>query len=96
MDGTAIRLREYEREIQRKVNRALSAIEVALAQWEMSPEKAEDMAGRIEVLKRFHQQFSEWERMSIIEYSARQDAESSAERLEQFADLCTEFEGYFR
>jgi len=93
MDNEAIRLREYEREVQRKVNKALSKIEVAIAQWDMSAEKPEELAQQIEALKSFHYYFSEWERISVMGCSANPDAASTAERLEQFADLCDEFRG---
>lgn len=93
MDDYAIRLREYEREVQRKVNKALSKIEVALAQWEMSAEKPEELAQQIEMLRSFYHYFSEWERMSVIGCSQNPDVESTAGRLEHFADLCDEFRG---
>lgn len=95
MDDTLIRIREYERELQRKVNKALSAAEVAIAQWDLAKDRPRELEGQIEDLKRFHKAFSDWERMSIIEYSTRSDAESVAMRLDKFSDLCREFEGRF-
>lgn len=93
MNDIAIRMREFERAAQRKVNKALSTIEVAVAQWEMSPEKTEEMAERINRLQNFHYFFSQWERMSIIECSVHPDVESTSHRLEEFAHLCEQFGG---
>lgn len=93
MDDSAIRLKEYERELQRKVNKALSKIEVVVAQWNMSAEKPEALAAQIDALRRFHQSFSEWERISIVGCSQEPNVESTADRLEQFADLCEQFRG---
>lgn len=87
-----VRMREVERETQQKVNKALSAIEVAIAQWENEPEKTEEMAERIERFRTFHHYFSQWQRMSIIESSIHQDPESTAGRLAQFVELCDQFQ----
>ena len=91
MNDISIKMREFERTTQRKVNKALSSIEVAVAQWEMSPEKNKKMEKRIERLRNFHYYFSQWERMSIIECSVHSDVESTSLRLEQFAGLCEQF-----
>jgi len=89
-----VRMRAVERETQQKVNKALSAIEVAIAQWENDPEKTEEMAERMEKLRTFHHYFSQWERMSIVEASIHPDPESTSGRLAQFVSLCDEFQRF--
>ncbi|MEW6035843.1 MAG: hypothetical protein AB1529_04480 [Candidatus Micrarchaeota archaeon] len=93
MGHAEIRIREYERELQRKVNKALSSVEVAIAQWDLSKDRPAELAETIEALRKFHKAFSEWERASVMGCGAGEDLEASACRLEKFADLCREFEG---
>ena len=71
----------------KKAMKSISAIEVALAEWEGSRDKPPHVAWKIERLRKAHTLLSEWARGSL---SGQNDTASRLARLRGFADIYSE------
>lgn len=79
---------DMERLALEKANKALSAIENALAVWESSPQKPEDMRVRVGRLKYFYDALTEWEKRMLRAMARKDDIDSRIARLREFSDIC--------
>ena len=71
-----------------KANNAISAIENAMAVWDSSTDKPEDLKPRIVRLRFFYDAVMNWER-EMLQVLGRNDlVESRVERLKEFTDIC--------
>jgi len=80
---------ELEEETKSKVSHSLSAIEVALAEWESSKKKPAELKKRMGYLKESHRALSRWMKDSL---KGKLDLPSIAERLRNFSEICVELE----
>ncbi len=71
-----------------KANRALSAIENALAIWDASRNKPDDLKPRIGRLKYFYEALSGWEKKMLKSMSAKEDVDARIVHLREFSDIC--------
>lgn len=69
-----------------KANKAISAIENALAVWDLSKEKPDDLEARINKLKYFHEALTRWEKKMLL--SKDEDIDMRVARLKEFTDIC--------
>jgi hypothetical protein len=86
MEMTASELEEQARE---KVSDSLSAIEVALSEWEAAKSKPNSLAGRISYLKISYKLLSYWERESL---KGKKDDTSVIKRMRSFTAMCEKLE----
>lgn len=77
--------KDLEIQAQQKVSRALSAIEVALSEWDATKKKPGILARRIEYLKMCHGIFSNWGKESL---KGSKDINSTIKRLQSFTIMC--------
>jgi hypothetical protein len=79
---------EMEKLTLEKANKALSAIENALAVWDASREKPEDLKPRISRLKYFYEALAGWERKVLKSMAKEGDMDMRIEHLREFSDIC--------
>ena len=82
---------EMEKESLEKANKAISAIENAIAVWEASPDKPEDLKARIERLKFFYDSLVGWEKRSLQTAGKAEARDERVERLKEFVRICTSY-----
>ncbi len=80
---------EFEELAREKVSESLSAIEVALSEWEASKTKPKVLAGRIRYLRSSYELLSGWEKESL---RGNRDRESTLARIERFVAMCGRLE----
>jgi hypothetical protein len=83
------RLSEFEEQARGKVSESISAIEVALSEWESAKAKPEPLAIRIRYLKMSHQMMSDWAKESL---KGKTDASSVKARIKRFISMCRKLE----
>lgn len=71
-----------------KANKALSAIENALAVWDASGNKPDDLRPRINRLKSFYEALAGWERKVLQSMARHEDVDMRIEHLREFSDIC--------
>jgi len=71
-----------------KANKAISAIENAIAVWEASPEKPEELKPRIIRLKLFYDAIQRWEKKALMTRGSPGAVGERVERLKEFAEIC--------
>ena len=71
-----------------KANKAISAIENAIAVWEASPEHPEELKPRFIRLKHFYDAIQGWEKKTLQTVGSREAIGERVERLKEFADIC--------
>lgn len=71
-----------------KSNKAISAIENAMAMWESSLQKPEDVGMRIGRLKYFYDQITKWERKMLKSMAKKEDMVTRIKLLREFSDIC--------
>jgi hypothetical protein len=79
---------ELEKEALEKVNKALAAIENAIAIWDASKVKPEDYKMRIDRLRYFHDRLAGWEKRMLMSMAKKEDPASRIELLREFSDIC--------
>ncbi|MBU0532601.1 hypothetical protein KKB44_03845 [Candidatus Micrarchaeota archaeon] len=79
---------QIERETIQRVNKTLSALEVAIASWDAATDKPEDMKPKFMKYKWFHEALTEWERKALQSLSRKEEYESRLQRLQEFARIC--------
>jgi hypothetical protein len=80
---------EFEELAREKVSESMSAIEIALSEWEAAKTKPKVLAGRIRYLKSSYELLSNWERESL---KGKRDSESTLARIEKFVAMCGRLE----
>ena len=71
-----------------KANKAVSAIENAMAVWEASPEKPDHLKPRIIRLKYFYEEITVWEKKTLKTLGSRGEIGARVERLKEFTEIC--------
>lgn len=71
-----------------KANKAISAIENALAVWDASKEKPEELKPRMLRLKFFYEAISNWEKKMIKTMGKEDKIGPRVERLKEFTEIC--------
>jgi hypothetical protein len=77
-----------EKESLAKANKAISSIENALAVWNSSKVKPDELTVRVNKLKYFHDALSRWERKMLRAMSSKEDMQERIERLREFSEIC--------
>lgn len=77
-----------QRETVRRVNKTVTALEAALATWDASEEKPDDMAEKFENYRRFHDALEDWERKTLQAQKKNEKFETKVRRLREFVDIC--------
>ena len=70
-----------------KANKAISAIENAIAVWEASPDHPEELKARVIRLKYFYDAILDWEKKALVTMGSEAIGER-VERLKEFAEIC--------
>lgn len=78
---------KIENETLSKVSSTLSKIENAIAVYESSGNKQENLKERINRLRIFHQKLSNWEREMLVART-RNDVGKRFDMVEKFVDIC--------
>lgn len=81
-------LEEMEKLTLEKANKALSTIESALAIWDASKEKPEELRPRIGRLKYFYEALSGWEKRMLQSMAKKESMDARIEHLREFSDIC--------
>jgi hypothetical protein len=84
---TAADIEELERLSLEKANRAISAIENALAVWDATPDKPEQLKHRVNRLKSVHAVLSGWERKML----RARGIDARAAILKEFVGICSTY-----
>jgi hypothetical protein len=71
-----------------KANKAISATENAMAMWEASLQKPEDVGMRVGRLKYFYDQITVWERKMLKSMAKKEDMVTRIKLLREFSDIC--------
>ncbi len=79
---------QFEQDTIQRVNKALSALETAIASWDASPDKPEDLQPKFMKYKRFHDALVDWETKMIKNPGSELDFYSRLERLKEFSNIC--------
>lgn len=79
------RIMELETEAREKVSKSISAIEVALAEWDAAEKKPQKLAGKIECLRTSYELLSTWEKESL---KGKCNPAAAKERLRKFIGMC--------
>ncbi len=81
-------LESAENETISRVNKTLSKIEKAVSIWDSSKEKPPTLRPRVEHLRRFHGELSNWERKMLLSISKRQSRSKRIALLREFTEIC--------
>ncbi|MFH0737006.1 MAG: hypothetical protein V1827_00420 [Candidatus Micrarchaeota archaeon] len=81
-------LDEMEKASVDKANKAISAIENAMAVWEASAEKPEELKPRIIRLRYFYEEIMGWEKKALQTLGRRDSIGARVERLKEFNEIC--------
>ena len=82
---------QFEKDVLKKVNQALSSIEGTLASWDLSKEKPEELKEKIKKYKWLHSELSKWEKKMLT--SKKRDFKSRIGRIWKFIDICNAYRG---
>jgi len=81
-----------EKDTLEKVNNALSALESALASWDASPEKPEDLEPKFTKYRKLHDALAQWETKMLRSMDKELDFYSRVDRLKEFARICDTYQ----
>jgi hypothetical protein len=79
---------DMEKQALDKANKAISAIENAIAVWEASQDKPEDLKPRMIRLKYFYDALSNWEKKLLKSMGRQDQVGERVERLKEFTEIC--------
>ncbi|MFA5412690.1 MAG: hypothetical protein WC350_05080 [Candidatus Micrarchaeia archaeon] len=71
-----------------RANKAVSAIENAIALWEASPQKPQDIGLRVGRLVHFYGEITKWERKMLKSAGRKRDMLARIALLREFSDIC--------
>jgi len=83
---------DLEKTTMEKVNRTVSALEVAMAAWEGSTEKPDDLKEKIPRYKAIHQALSGWQAKAVRAFGT-EDREARIRLIWEFVDICHAYLG---
>ncbi len=81
---------QMEKETMERVSKTISALESAMASWEMSPEKPEELKGKFAKYKIVHEALSAWQTKALRSYG-KSDVGERVRLLWEFVDLCRSY-----
>jgi hypothetical protein len=79
---------EMEKLTLDKANKAISAIENAIAVWDASNDKPEDLKPRMVRLKYFYEAITGWEKKMLQTMGKKELIGPRVERLKEFTEIC--------
>ena len=79
---------EVEKEMMEKVSKAISALESALATWDASGEKPEELAEEFRKFKGLRDAFAEWEAKMLKDFGKETNYYKRVDRLWEFVKIC--------
>ncbi len=79
---------EMEKLALDKANKAISAIENAIAVWDASKDKPEDLKPRMVRLKYFYEALTGWEKKMLQTMGKEDQIGPRVERLKEFTEIC--------
>jgi hypothetical protein len=88
LEFTSADVDDIERETLQKANSAISAIENAIAVFDASEEKPQDLRIRIDRLRYFHDALSDWEKKMLKAIAKGARVHDRVEMLREFSDIC--------
>ncbi len=77
-----------ERKCLEKANKAISAIENAIAVWDAAKEKPAELEPRLQKMRYFHDSLSVWEKKMLKAMTRKEDINTRIQRLREFSDIC--------
>ncbi len=79
---------ELEKLSLERANKAISAIENAMAVWDASEDKPADLEPRLNRLKYIYEELTAWEKKMLKSRGKKEDMEARIERLMEFSGIC--------
>ncbi len=86
-------LQVVEKLTEQKVNRTLSALEIAMSAWEGAGNKPSGLEDDYKKMKWLHAELTQWAKASIREIH-KADVESRLKRLRRFYKICKGFQSF--
>ena len=77
-----------EKETLEHANKALSALEIAIASWESTEPKPEELADKFTKYRRLHGALSEWEKKMLMARRRKEEFDARVARLQDFVRIC--------
>jgi hypothetical protein len=74
-----------------KANKAITAIESAIAAWDASPSKPDELKPRMVRLKYFYDSITAWEKKALVTMGKEEEIGERVERLKEFTEICYEY-----
>jgi len=81
-------IEEVEKETIERANRALSALEVAMAKWDSTQKKPDYLAEKFERYKKLHDVLSDWETQMLRAMGKKENLARRLIRLQEFVRIC--------
>ncbi len=81
----------YEKLAIEKANQAISTIENAMAVWDASPSKPDELKPRMVRLRYFYDSITEWEKKALMTVGQPDQIGPRVERLKEYTDICNSF-----
>jgi hypothetical protein len=88
LEYTTADVDKIEREVLKKANTAITAIENAVAVFDASEEKPQDLKIRIDRLRFFHDALSDWEKKMLKAIAKGAKVQERVQVLREFSDIC--------
>lgn len=79
---------EVEKETIDRANKALSALEVAIASWDAAIEKPERLKEKFSRYRKLHDALAGWEKRMLQSMGMKEDYSSRVSRLQEFVNIC--------
>jgi hypothetical protein len=79
---------QVEKDTLQKVNKVITVLESAIAAWDASGEKREDLKPRFAAYKRLRDALAEWEAKALKAAGKKESFDEKARRLREFAEIC--------
>lgn len=77
-----------EKETLEHANKALSALEIAIASWESAEPKPEELSEKFTRYRRLHGALSEWEKKMLMARRKKEEFDARIARLQDFVRIC--------
>lgn len=81
-------INDVEKETLNKANKALSALEIALASWDAAEPKPEHLQSKFTKFRRLHAALEDWEKKMLISSKHNEEFSRRIERLYDFVRIC--------
>lgn len=77
-----------EKETLERANKALSALEIAIASWESAEPKPAELSEKFTKYRRLHGALSEWEKKMLVAKTKKEEFDARIARLQDFVRIC--------